>query len=615
MIDGSNFVGVEEIRFNNSPAIFTVLSDEKVAATVPIDATSGPISAITAFGTAVSFSRFAVAPRIISFSPASGSAGTLVIIEGANFLGTTAVTFNGRNAAAFTVIGETQLHAVVPAGASSGLLRVITTAGDAFSANDFVITGTGPVITDFSPTNGMPGAVVTIEGRNFTAATAVRFNGVNAANFTVTAPTQIRATVPSGAVTGPISVTGASGTGVSAKPFVVTASPILTDFLPLGGPPGTLVVIDGANFMGATAVKFNGINAASFSVTSESQISAVVPSGATTGPISVMTPKGTGASSTAFQVRTDPVISSFSPVSGLPGTVVTIDGFNFLGSNAVKFGTNNARFQIVASTQISAIVPSGALTAAISVTTPNGVGVSSNQFVVTTGLPVITSFSPAAGLAGTSVVLEGFNFLGATAVKFNGTNAQFTVTAATQIVCTVPPDATTGPISVTTPLGTGFSALKFIAAPSIAGFSPTSGSAGAGVVIRGTNFTDLIAVKFNGIAADFSNPWAHEIRATVPLDATTGTISITTPAGVVATTNAFTVLPTQPILSIERTPDNRIAIAWPAAATNFVLQATDRFSRPAPWTTITNTAVVSGFRKVVTVPAGRENRFYRLSKP
>ena len=75
--------------------------------------------------------------------------------------------------------------------------------------------------------------------------------------------------------------------------------------------------------------------------------------------------------------------------------------------------------------------------------------------------PAITSFTPASGLAGTSAVITGTNFNNTTAVKFNGSNAVYFVDSNTQITATVPTNATTGLITVTTPSGTANSAASF----------------------------------------------------------------------------------------------------------------------------------------------------------
>ena len=616
-IDGANFSRVVEVRFNTDVALFTHVSPSRVVATVPLGATTGPISVTTSLGTAVTSVPFRVAPWITSLTPTNAAPGSVVIIEGANFTGASAVRFNGANAA-FVVTAQNQIHATVPMGATSGLITVTTPVGTGASTNQFVVTGTEPIISDFSPTNGVAGALVVIEGRYFAGATSVKFNGVNAASFFVTAPTQISATVPTGATTGPITVSSLSGTGASARAFVVTSSPVITDFSPAAGPPGTTVIIEGANFTGATTVKFNGVASASFSAPSPTQIKVVVPLGAVTGPISVVTSKGTGTSSKPFVVTTSPVIAEFTPTNGPPGTVVTIDGVNFGGLVAVKFGVVAANASaLVSPTQIRSTVPTGAVTGPISVTTAQGTGSSTNQFVVAAEKPVVTGFSPAVGSPGTAVLIHGLNFLGATAVKFNGVNANFAVTAPTQITCTVPPGASTGPLSVATLAGASFSAEVFVVAPIITDFFPTNGVPDTPVTLRGTNFTQVQAVRFNGGAATFTNPTPNEILAWVPPDAVTGSISVTTPAGIVASTNAFVLLPeiTSPVrLSIKPLAGQQMLLSWPAAGWRFQVQAGDRVAG-ANWLAVTNRSVVVGDQRQVTLAKTNQNRFFRLLRP
>src|SRR2546428_231750 len=85
-----------------------------------------------------------------------------------------------------------------------------------------------PTITSFTPTSGAVGASVSISGTNFTGATAVTFNGVSAASFTVASATAIQVTVPTGATTGPLSVTTPGGTTTSTDNFTVTVTLTVT---------------------------------------------------------------------------------------------------------------------------------------------------------------------------------------------------------------------------------------------------------------------------------------------------------------------------------------------------------------------------------------------------
>ena len=79
------------------------------------------------------------------------------------------------------------------------------------------------------------------------------------------------------------------------------SAPVVTGFSPTSGPVGTGVTISGSNLTGATAVMFGGIFAA-FPVPSDTQITATVPGGAKTGPITAVTPAGSATSSQSFRV-------------------------------------------------------------------------------------------------------------------------------------------------------------------------------------------------------------------------------------------------------------------------------------------------------------------------
>lgn len=80
------------------------------------------------------------------------------------------------------------------------------------------------------------------------------------------------------------------------------AAPAIGSFSPAKGKAGASVTISGSGFTGTTAVKFNG-KAATFKINADNKLTATVPSGATSGTISVTTPGGTATSSSSFTVQ------------------------------------------------------------------------------------------------------------------------------------------------------------------------------------------------------------------------------------------------------------------------------------------------------------------------
>jgi len=108
-----------------------------ITATVP-DTSTGKITVKTPEGTAESATRFAISkvPEIRTFSPHSGTPGTIVTIKGKSFEGTTGVTLDGIPCV-FKVKNRVQLRVTVPPGATSGKFIVTTGAGTSQSRKTF----------------------------------------------------------------------------------------------------------------------------------------------------------------------------------------------------------------------------------------------------------------------------------------------------------------------------------------------------------------------------------------------------------------------------------------------------------------------------------------------
>jgi len=149
------------------------------------------------------------------------------------------------------------------------------------------------------PTSGKVGTKVIILGTDLTCTTSVSFDGTVAA-FTVVSASEITAKVPTGASTGIIKVTTPTKTLSTRIPFLVI--PQVLSFIPTSGPAGTMVTITGVSFTGTTEVTFGGISATSFTVNSDTEVTAIVPAGAKTGKIAIATPGGTATSASKFTV-------------------------------------------------------------------------------------------------------------------------------------------------------------------------------------------------------------------------------------------------------------------------------------------------------------------------
>jgi uncharacterized repeat protein (TIGR03803 family) len=140
---GQGFTGTTSVSFNGTPAIFTVESDTYLTATVPAGATTGPVTVTTPGGNLKSNQLFRVTPQILSFSPTSGSVGTSVVITGVSFTGANGVLIGceqNETQMSFTVDSDTQITAIVPAGAVSGEIKVRTPGGYVISGEGFAVT-------------------------------------------------------------------------------------------------------------------------------------------------------------------------------------------------------------------------------------------------------------------------------------------------------------------------------------------------------------------------------------------------------------------------------------------------------------------------------------------
>ena len=155
---------------------------------------------------------------------------------------------------------------------------------------------------------GKVGQTVQILGQGFTGTTKVLF-GSTPATFNNSSDTYMTATVPAGATTGTVTVTTFTSTYKSNRSFLVI--PQITSFSPASVTVGSLLTINGVSLSQTSKVTVGGKNA-TFTIKSDSQVTATVPAGAKTGmKVTITTAGGVANSVAALPIL--PSISSFSP--------------------------------------------------------------------------------------------------------------------------------------------------------------------------------------------------------------------------------------------------------------------------------------------------------------
>jgi hypothetical protein len=295
-------------------------------------------------------------------------------------------------------------------------------------------------------------------------------------------------------------------------------APTLTNLNPTSGSVGTSITLTGTNLGGATGVSFNGTAATTFAVVNSTTVTATVPTGATSGNVTVTTPGGI-SNGLAFAVVSAPTISSFSPVSGVAGTPVTLSGTNLSGATSVRVNGVAVTPTNVTATSLSFVVPARAsATQSITVTTPGGTSAASTAFAV---LLQVASTSPAANArtaptansatavtftepvsAASAASLKVFSAqLGgkkAGTVTVSGSTASFAATASTPRTNFKPGET----VSVSVP-ATILGAGGLAATPYVYQFTTTVGGTGRGNFQPGADIPnpaagEVVAADFNG---------------------------------------------------------------------------------------------------------------------
>jgi hypothetical protein len=316
-------------------------------------------------------------------------------------------------------------------------------------SNSITFTIITPTISSISPSSGVPGTQVTINGTNFGARQGsgqVWLGSTYAGSIVSWSATQIVATVAANSTSGNAQVQQ-SGVWGNQVAFTVT-SPSITSISPTTARAGDSITITGTNFgatQGTGQVWLGSKLAGSYVSWSNTQIVATVASGATSGTAQVKQ-SGVWGNQVTITILT-PTITNVTPTTARAGDSITITGTNFgstQGSGSVWLGSKLAGSYVSWSdTQIVATVASGSVTGTAQVQ-QGGVWANYGTFTVIT--PVLSSISPTSGPVGTQVTFTGTGFgttQGSGKVWLANKYATIVSWSDTQVVATVIAGSTT----------------------------------------------------------------------------------------------------------------------------------------------------------------------------
>ncbi|QOY86917.1 beta strand repeat-containing protein [Paludibaculum fermentans] len=606
-VNGTGFVPGATVQWAGTSLATTFVSSTQLTAIVPLQLQTVPgnYDLTVANPGGLLFARWSsisVYPSLQSIDPAAARipiAGVGIVAYGGGFNNTSVIVFDsssGRLNLPTTYYSTSKIAALIPGSAltRSETARVYVLdarTGYTSTAQSFTAQQVAPVITTLAPVSvsaGSPSFQLTVALDYMGANPVVKWNGTPlglvekyATAVTVLVPSSLVASPGTAQITvesdGLVSA-GAAFT-IGQGPTVLTASPTPID---AGGPTITIDVV-GSGFVSGSKVYWVGQPLATV-FRSATALSAVLPSNltalTTAADITVGNPDGTMSGLPTPAISVQPVFSSLSPGSALPGSAdiqLVVKGIGFRPTSRVDFFSRYAAHPLsttyVDSTTLSALLPAELLSAAVSATVyvsdSFSRGVSrSLPFTVGAPSPVLSTLKPSsarAGDPGFELKVEGYELRPGTRVRWNGVPLTM-LQAGPEWIASVPSSliASQGSAAITLINDDGLvsNSMDFpitgsgTVVPAITSLSPNPisvGGAAAKLLVSGSGFVTGSVVYWNGTPLSTVFLSSAQLEATVPgsLLGSPASISITVanPGG---TTSAATTLVLQaaaPVIS------------------------------------------------------------------
>ncbi len=527
-IRGSGFRNGDQVTMGGVALPIHRLAPTRIIVTIPPGAPSAPIQ-VTRAGGAQSSSRraFSViqpAPTIVSVSPPGGAPGSVVRITGTNLTGAEKVRY-AKVPMAIVERGPDYVDAMIPPRASRDQFVWLAGAnGQARSPRPFRLEQP-PTIKRIAPAKGTAGDRVDLIGANFRAGDRVTLNG-RPLHIVQLRASQITATIPSGAQSGPLVVERAGQSYPSRQQFDVFYPPSITRFEPPGGEPGTVVTLHGTALSPDAKVSY-GRRPLRVIRRGPDWLTVRIPKRhARDDRFTVHTKGGDAVSSQAFQIYTFATIDDVQPRNAFAGSRLVALGTNLSYADAVYLG--RVPLSIVrhggGDRQMGLEIPANATSGTLSFDSfgrrfPTKIAIEIQK------RPILAAFSPKSGPPGCDISISGHNFTPRTQVFFGNTALTVVRQSPTELVARLPADASgvdhlwveeidariraSQPFIVTTP-------------PGVVGFSPATGKAGTQVTLTVRSVTPATEILLDNAPVAVVSRNGNQVVVQIPQGAGVG---------------------------------------------------------------------------------------------
>ncbi len=309
---------------------------------------------------------------------------------------------------------------------------------------------------------------------------------------------------------------GSGGGGTIIQPVPVLSISAVT---PLSAYSGETLQVQGIGLDRVDKALISGV-AGSISSQTTTQLSFVIPAGALSGVVELQAPGAVALSVERVTILNSPTVNGITPAVTKPGDSVTILGSNLDQVRELRINDLVITLTQKTATQLMFIVPPEARSGSVKLAYGNSLAIQVPQLLTIQTPVILRSFSPAEGLIGSTVTIDGDGLDLVDTVIFGTQGTVPVQRSVNRLTLVVPAGASSGPLTlIKNDAGKIVSSSNFNVIPNIifTDLQPSAGRVGLTITINGQNFAEVASVTVNGNAINLLTRSATTLTFAMPV--------------------------------------------------------------------------------------------------